>query len=60
MFQLTASKVTNLFYLLNGLAPATNLMKKLDATIRQHELIDFAIKDANGTIKQTDLEYLRR
>ena len=59
-FQLTASKVTNLFYLLNGLAPATNLMKKLDATIRQHELIDFAIKDANGTIKQKDLQYLRR
>ncbi|BCV06379.1 MAG: hypothetical protein CM15mV132_010 [uncultured marine virus] len=25
------SKVRNVFYLLNGLAPATNLMKKLDS-----------------------------
>ena len=59
-FQLTASKVTNLFYLLNGLAPATNLMKKLDAAIRQHELVEFAIKDAQGIAKQKDIEYLRR
>ena len=35
-------------------------MKKLDATIRQHELIDFAIKDAKGTANKQEIVYLRR
>jgi len=58
--QITASKVTNLFYLLNGLAPMTNLMKKLDAVIRQHEMVEFSIKDAKGTATARDIETLRR
>ena len=59
-YQLRMSQVRNVFYLLNGLAPMTNLMKKLDATIRQHELIDFAIKDAKGTANKQEIVYLRR
>jgi len=59
-YQLQMSKVRNAFYLLNGLAPMTNLMKKLDATIRQHELIDFSIRDAKGTATKDQIVYLRR
>ena len=59
-YQLQMSKIRNVFYLLNGLAPMTNLMKKLDATIRQHELVDFAIKDAKGTANKQEIVYLRR
>ena len=46
------SKVRNVFYLLNGLAPMTNLMKKLDATIRTHELIQFSIKEAKAQLQK--------
>jgi len=59
-YDIAMSKVRNVFYLLNGLAPATNLMKKLDSVIRTHELIDFAVKDAKGVAKAKDIEYLRR
>ncbi len=59
-YQLKMSKVRNVFYLLNGLAPMTNLMKKLDATIRQHELIQFSIKETKGTATKNDIVYLRR
>jgi len=59
-YDITMSKVRNFFYALNGLAPATNLMKKLDATIRTHELIQFAVADAKGIAKAQDIEYLRR
>ena len=59
-YQETMSKVRNVFYLLNGLAPMTNLMKKLDATIRTHELIQFSIKEAKGTATKNDIVYLRR
>ena len=56
-YQLRMSQVRNVFYLLNGLAPMTNLMKKLDATIRQHELIDFSIRDAKGTATKVQIVY---
>jgi len=59
-YQLRMSQARNVFYLLNGLAPMTNLMKKLDATIRQHELIDFSIRDAKGTATKDQIVYLRR
>ena len=59
-YDITMSKVRNVFYALNGLAPATNLMKKLDSTIRTHELIQFSIADAKGIAKAQDVEYLRR
>ena len=59
-YDVTMSKVRNVFYALNGLAPATNLMKKLDSTIRTHELIQFSIQDAKGIAKAQDVEYLRR
>ena len=59
-YQLKMSKVRNLFFGLNGLAPMTNLMKKLDSVIRQHEMIDFVIKEINGTAKASDITYLRR
>ena len=59
-YQLTMSKVRNVFYLLNGLAPMTNLMKKLDATIRTHELIQYSIKEAKGTATKDNIVYLRR
>mgnify|MGYP005989750051 FL=1 len=59
-YQRNMSKVRNVFYLLNGLAPMTNMMKKLDATIRQHEMIEFSIKDAQGLATKKEIEYLRR
>jgi hypothetical protein len=59
-YQLKLSKARNVFYMLNGLAPMTNLMKKLDATIRQHELIQFSIKETKGTATKNDIVYLRR
>ena len=59
-YEAALSKTRNAFYILNGLAPMTNLMKKLDATIRTHELIQFAVADAKGVAKQADIEYLRR
>lgn len=59
-YQRKMSIARNLFYNLNGLAPMTNMMKKLDSIIRQHELIEFAIKDAKGTAKRSEIEYLRR
>ena len=54
------TKARSLFYILNGLAPITNIMKKLDGIIRQHELIEFAIKEQNGTATAKDIQYLRR
>ena len=54
------TKARSAFYILNGLAPITNIIKKLDGIIRQHELIEFAIKDANGTATSKDIMYLRR
>ena len=59
-YQKKMSTVRNVFFALNGLAPMTNLMKKLDGVIRQHEMIDFALKEMNGTAKANDITYLRR
>ena len=54
------TKARSAFYILNGLAPITNVIKKLDGIIRQHELIEFSIKEHNGTATAKDIEYLRR
>ena len=59
-YEKTVSKARNAFYILNGLAPMTNIMKRLDSTIRTHELIQFAIADSKGVAKKADIEYLRR
>ena len=59
-YELALSKTRNAFYILNGLAPMTNLMKRLDSVIRTHELIQFSVADAKGVAKQADIEYLRR
>ena len=54
------TKARSLFYILNGLAPITNVIKKLDGIIRQHELIEFSVKEHNGTATAKDIQYLRR
>ena len=54
------NKSRSLFYILNGLAPFTNIMKKLDVTIRQHSMIEYMIKEVGGTASAKDIQYLRR
>ena len=53
-------KSRSLFYILNGLAPFTNIMKRFDAIIRQHSMIDYMAREVAGTASAKDIQYLRR
>jgi len=50
------------FYQANLLAPLTNIMKKLDAVVRGHSLIQMSVRLAGGDKKPTkfEIEYLAR
>ena len=62
------NRVRSGFFMLNGLAPMTNIFKRFDAIMRGHTLIDGAMKwakgiDADGkpaTITKQEMEYLLR
>jgi len=54
------NKSRSLFYILNGLAPFTNIMKRFDAIIRQHSMIDYMAREVAGTASAKDITYLRR
>lgn len=62
------NKVRSGFFMLNGLAPMTNIFKKMDAIMRGHTLIDYSMKWAKGVdsdgkpakITQQEQEYLLR
>ena len=62
-YQKNVSKLKWGFYLANLLAPMTNVMKKLDATVRSHTLIDMSMRVAGADTKKAtkfDIEYLAR
>ena len=48
------------FYALNGLGPATMILKKFDAIVRQHTLIDYSIRWTQGKATKMEQEYLLR
>ena len=48
------------FYALNLLAPATSILKKFDAIVRQHTLIDYSIRWTQGRATKMEQEYLLR
>jgi len=48
------------FYLANLLAPMTNIMKKMDAVVRGHSIIQMSVRLADGSQSKFELEYLAR
>lgn len=50
------------FYQLNLLAPLTNIMKKMDAVVRGHSIVQMSVRLAGGDKKPTkfEIEYLAR
>lgn len=59
-YQRTANKVKRGFFFANLLAPLTNIMKKLDAMLRGHSIVQMSIRLSNGTAKKFEIEYLAR
>lgn len=62
-YQKNVSKLKWGFYMANLLAPMTNVMKKLDATVRAHSIIDMSMRVAGAADKAAskfDVEYLAR
>lgn len=61
-YQKNVSKLKWGFYLANLLAPMTNVMKKLDAAVRAHSLVQMSVRVAGGGKKPTkfEIEYLAR
>jgi len=61
------SKVRNGYFFLNGVAPSTNIAKRLDSMVRTHTLIDYSVKWANKLdgkegkkASDFEIEYLSR
>ncbi len=54
------NKLRSGFFLLNGLAPMTNMFKRLDAIMRGHTLIDYSVKLKEGKATAEEIEYLAR
>ena len=50
----------NAFYLLNGLAPITRIMKDFDGMMRSHTLIDYSVRWTQGRATKMEQEYLLR
>ena len=48
------------FYLANLLAPMTNVMKKMDAVVRGHSIVQMSIRLTDGTASKFEMEYLAR
>ena len=59
-YQKNVAKLKWGFYLANLLAPMTNVMKKLDATVRAHSLIQMSVRRAEGKASKFEIEYLGR
>ena len=53
-------KLKSGFFYLNGLGPLTNIMKKLDAVVRGHSIIQMSIRLADGNAKPFEIKYLAR
>ena len=53
-------RAKNGFYILNGLSPATTIMKRLDGLARTDHFIESAIKWADGKVSPFEKEYLLR
>tara|TARA_R110000823_G_scaffold177575_1_gene310159 strand:+ start:4696 stop:8085 length:3390 start_codon:yes stop_codon:yes gene_type:complete len=50
----------NAFYVLNGLTWATRLLKDFDAVVRQHSILEMAVKVSKTEASKMELEYLAR
>lgn len=53
-------KANNAFFLLNGLAPATRILKDFEGMMRSHTLIDYSVRLAEGKATKMEVEYLAR
>jgi len=53
-------KIKQGFFFLNGLAPLTNIAKRLDGIMRGHTIIDYAIKAKKNTATKFQREWLAR
>ena len=53
-------KTKNAFFLLNGLAPATRILKDFEGMMRSHTLIDYSVRLAEGKATKMEIEYLAR
>ena len=54
------NRVRSGFFILNGLAPMTNIFKRFDAIMRGHTLIDSSIRWTQGKATKQEIEYLLR
>lgn len=50
----------NAFYVLNGLTWATRILKDFDAVVRQHSILEMAVKVSKTEASKMELEYLAR
>ena len=53
-------KTKNAFFLLNGLAPATRILKDFEGMMRSHTLIDYSVRLTEGKATKMEMEYLAR
>lgn len=53
-------KGKNAFYILNGLTFATRMLKDFDAVVRQHSLMEMAIKLSKKEASSMEIDYLAR
>ena len=59
-YQKNVGKLKWGFYMANLLAPMTNIMKKMDAVVRGHSLIQMSIRLSQGTASKFETTYLAR
>ena len=53
-------KAKDAFFLLNGLAPITRILKDFDGMVRSHSLIDYSVRLTQGKATKMEVEYLAR
>lgn len=53
-------KARNSFYTLNGLTPVTTIAKNFAGMIQAHQIIDDAVKIANGTASEKTIQHFSR
>ena len=53
-------KGKNAFFMLNGLAPATRILKDFEGMMRSHTLIDYSVRLTEGKANKMEREYLAR
>ena len=54
------NRVRSGYFILNGLAPMTNIAKRFDAICRGHTLIDYSVRWTQGKATKQEQEYLLR